>query len=171
MLDIFSQINTFVFDIDGVLTDGTLLVMPGGEMVRRMNIKDGYALQLAVKQGYKVGIISGGISEPVRERLHKLGVKHIYMGVQDKKKTLLEFLSLVESTASTSLFMGDDIPDVEAMLECALPCCPSDACGEVIKISRYISPVQGGFGAARDVIEKVLKLHGNWHSVEGATSR
>lgn len=171
MLDLFSAISTFVFDVDGVLTDGSLLVMPGGEMVRRMNIRDGYALQLAVKQGYRVAVISGGISVPVKERLAKLGVQHVYMGVTDKKAALQEYLSGSGATYSGSLFMGDDIPDIEAMAACALPCCPSDACAEVKSVSRYISPIAGGNGAARDVIEKVLKLHGRWHNLEGVTSR
>lgn len=171
MLEVFSQIKTFVFDVDGVLTDGTLLVMPGGEMVRRMNIKDGYALQLAVKQGYKVAIISGGISQPVKERLNKLGVTDIFMGVTDKRATLQQYLEDNGALASQTLFMGDDMPDIEAMAVCALPCCPVDACPEVKAISRYISPVAGGFGAGRDVIEKVLKLNGKWQTVEGATSR
>ena len=171
MLSTFSLIDTFVFDVDGVLTDGTLLVMPGGEMVRKMSIRDGYALQLAVKQGYRVTIISGGISEPVRERLGKLGVKDVFMGVTDKKAVLLEYLEKVGGSTSSTLFMGDDMPDIEAMTQCALPCCPADACTEVKAISRYISPVAGGFGAGRDVIEKVLKLHGKWQTVEGTSSR
>lgn len=171
MLEIFSKIKTFVFDVDGVLTDGTLLVMPGGEMVRRMNIKDGYALQLAVKQGYRVAIISGGISMPVKERLEKLGVRDVKMGVADKKAVLLEYLSSVGAQPSETLFMGDDMPDIEAMQQCGMPCCPADACAEVKAISLYISPVAGGFGCGRDVIEKVMKLHGRWHTAEGATSR
>ncbi len=171
MLDIFARIDTFVFDIDGVLTDGTLIVMPGGEMVRRMNIKDGYALQLAVKQGFRVVIISGGISAPVKERLEKLGIKDVFMGVPDKKATLLQYLAANGTLASNTLFMGDDMPDIEAMRQCALPCCPADACPEVKAISLYISPVAGGFGCGRDVIEKVMKLKGKWHTMEGATSR
>ncbi len=171
MLDIFAQIDTFVFDIDGVLTDGTLLVMPGGEMVRKMNIKDGYALQLAVKQGFRVAIISGGISAPVKERLEKLGIKDVFMGVLDKKATLLEYLTGCGALPATTLFMGDDMPDIEAMKQCAMPCCPSDACAEVKAISKYISPIPGGFGCGRDVIEKVLKQKGKWQMAEGATSR
>jgi 3-deoxy-D-manno-octulosonate 8-phosphate phosphatase (KDO 8-P phosphatase) len=171
VLDIFSKIQTFVFDIDGVLTDGTLLVLPGGEMVRRMNIKDGYALQLAVKQGYKVAVISGGKSEPVRERLEKLGITDVFMGVTDKKKTLITYLENLNQSLTTTLFMGDDVPDLKAMEVCIMPCCPADACAEVKNISKYISPVPGGFGAARDVIEKVMKLRGNWQHIEDIASR
>jgi 3-deoxy-D-manno-octulosonate 8-phosphate phosphatase (KDO 8-P phosphatase) len=171
MLDYFSKIDTFVFDIDGVLTDGSLLVMPGGEMVRRMNIKDGYALQLAVKQGYRLAIISGGKSAPVKERLEKLGVINIFMGILDKRETLHQFLEESGGNPGSTLFMGDDIPDLEAMNTCFLPCCPADACQEVKATSKYISPMAGGYGAVRDVIEKVLKLQGKWQHVDGATSR
>jgi 3-deoxy-D-manno-octulosonate 8-phosphate phosphatase (KDO 8-P phosphatase) len=159
LLDIFARIDTFVFDIDGVLTDGTLIVMPGGEMVRRMNIKDGYALQLAVKQGFRVAIISGGISAPVKDRLEKLGIKDVFMGVIDKKATLLKYLADHGANPSNALYMGDDMPDIEAMQLCGMPCCPADACPEVRAIS------------GRDVIEKVMKLHGKWQTVEGASSR
>jgi 3-deoxy-D-manno-octulosonate 8-phosphate phosphatase (KDO 8-P phosphatase) len=171
LLSEFAKIKTFVFDVDGVLTDGTLLLLPDGEMARTMNIKDGYALQLAIKQGYSVVIISGGLSELVKKRLQKLGIQHVFMGVQDKKSVLLDFLKTHNLSAETSLFMGDDMPDIEAMERCGLPCCPADACAEVKTISRYISPIKGGFGCGRDVIEKVLKLHGKWQAIEGATSR
>jgi 3-deoxy-D-manno-octulosonate 8-phosphate phosphatase (KDO 8-P phosphatase) len=171
VLEYFSKIETFVFDVDGVLTDGSLLVMPDGEMVRRMNIKDGYALQLAIKQGYKVCIISGGKSQPVKERLEKLGVKDVFMGVLDKKQTLYQYLASTGGQPETTLFMGDDIPDLEAMTTCLLPCCPSDACQEVKSISKYISPIAGGFGAGRDVIEKVMKLQDKWQHIESASSR
>jgi 3-deoxy-D-manno-octulosonate 8-phosphate phosphatase (KDO 8-P phosphatase) len=171
VLEYFSKIETFVFDVDGVLTDGSLLVMPDGEMVRRMNIKDGYALQLAVKHGYKVCIISGGKSHPVKERLEKLGVQDVFMGVTDKKKTLLQYLASAGGKPETTLFMGDDIPDLEAMSACLLPCCPFDACQEVKSISKYISPIAGGFGAGRDVIEKVMKLQDKWRHIESASSR
>lgn len=171
MLSAFAKIETFVFDVDGVLTDGTLLLLPDGEMARTMNIKDGYALQLAVKQGYTVVIISGGLSELVKSRLQKLGVAHVFMGVHDKKSVLLDFLNTHNLSAETALFMGDDMPDIEAMETCGLPCCPADACAEVKAVSRYISPIKGGFGCGRDVIEKVMKLHGKWQTLEGTASR
>jgi 3-deoxy-D-manno-octulosonate 8-phosphate phosphatase (KDO 8-P phosphatase) len=171
LLSAFAQINTFVFDVDGVLTDGTLLLLPGGEMARTMNIKDGYALQLAVKQGFPVFIISGGKSDLVKERLEKLGVTQVFMGVTDKKALLLDLLGQNGILTETTLFMGDDIPDLDAMKSVGLPCCPADACSEIKAISRYVSPVAGGFGCARDVIERVMKLQDKWHAVEGATSR
>lgn len=163
VLQLFKPINTFVFDVDGVLTDGTLLVLPNGVMARRMNIKDGYALQLAVKKGYHVVIISGGISTEVQERLHKLGVQHVFMQVQDKVAVLTEFMQQHNVSKHQVLFMGDDMPDAPAMRLVDLPACPADAATDIKAIAQYISPIHGGAGCARDVIEKVLKLQGNWN--------
>ncbi len=171
MLSAFAQITTFVFDVDGVLTDGTLLLLPDGEMARSMNIKDGFALQLAVKQGYPVFIISGGKSNLVKERLEKLGVVEVFMGVTDKKALLQQLLAKHNLSAATTLFMGDDMPDLEAMQAVGFPCCPADACQEVKAISRYVSNLSGGYGCAREVIEKVMKLQQKWQFTEGVTSR
>lgn len=162
VLELFKKITTFVFDVDGVLTDGNLIVMPGGLMARRMNIKDGYALQLAVKKGYHVVAISGGKSPEVKERLTKLGVVNVCMQVEDKKNVLQNFMQENNLQQSEVLFMGDDIPDYEVMKLAGLPCCPSDAAVEIKEISKYISPLQGGAGCAREVIEKVMKLRGDW---------
>jgi 3-deoxy-D-manno-octulosonate 8-phosphate phosphatase (KDO 8-P phosphatase) len=162
VLEYFKPVTTFVFDVDGVLTDGTLLVMPDGLMARRMNIKDGYALQLAVKKGYRVIVISGGISPHVQERLIKLGVNEVFMGIKDKLYCLKEYLSKNSLQQEEVMFMGDDIPDYEVMLNVGLPCCPIDAVSEIKSISKYISPFKGGEGCGRDVIEKVLKLRGTW---------
>ncbi len=171
MLTYFQNITCFAFDVDGVLTDGTLFLMPDGEMVRRMNIKDGYALQLAVKQGYTVVIISGGQSALVQERLHKLGIEHVFMGVHNKKQVLLQFLEEQHLSPDQTLFMGDDVPDIEVMEAVAMPCCPADACSEIIALSRYVSPLTGGTGCGRDVIEKTMRLHGKWQHIQTATSR
>lgn len=162
MLNAFANINTFVFDVDGVLTDGTLLVLEGGQMARRMNIKDGYALQLAIKKGYRVVVISGGISEPVKERLVKLGVTDVMMNVKDKKACLQEYVFSNNLVWEKLLFMGDDIPDYLPMTMVGLPCCPSDAATEIKSVSRFISSLPGGQGCVREVIEKVLKLNGHW---------
>lgn len=162
LLEQFSRIKTFVFDVDGVLTDGSLLIPDDGQMIRRMNIKDGYALQLALKRGYRVVIISGGASEAVRERLNRLGVQDVYLKVQDKKNVLSEYVMRHQLSWHELLFMGDDIPDYQVMLLAGLPCCPADAAPEIQQISKYISPVSGGFGCARDVIEKTLKLNDDW---------
>lgn len=163
MLEKFAAIDTFVFDIDGVLTDGTLLVLPDGVMARRMNIKDGYALQLAVKRGYKVVVISGGDSEEVKDRMAKLGVIDVFMKVTDKLKQLTDYLAANGGNFSTVLFMGDDIPDAAVMRAVALPACPADAVTDIKAISLYISPFKGGEGCGRDVIEKTMRLRGHWY--------
>jgi len=162
VLELFKPITTFVFDVDGVLTDGNLLVIPGGAMVRRMNIKDGYALQLAIKRGYNIVVISGGNSPEVKERLNKLGVSNVWMQVQDKKQVLQNFMKQNGLEQNEILFMGDDIPDYDVMNCVGLPCCPADAAVEIKQISKYVSPLPGGVGCARDVIEKVMKLRGDW---------
>lgn len=162
MLDLFGSITTFVFDVDGVLTDGTLFVFENGEQVRRMNIKDGYALQLAIKKGYRVAIFSGSVSEAVVKRLNKLGVMDVFMDVKDKKSRIQEYMLQHQINAEEMLFMGDDIPDYSIMKEVALPCAPSDAVPEIKQIAKYISPSPGGQGCVRDVIEKVLKLRDHW---------
>lgn len=162
MLDLFGSITTFVFDVDGVLTDGTLFVFENGEQVRRMNIKDGYALQLAIKKGYRVAIFSGSVSEAVVKRLNKLGVMDVFMDVKDKKSRIQEYMLQYQISAEEMLFMGDDIPDYSIMKEVALPCAPSDAVPEIKQIAKYISPSPGGQGCVRDVIEKVLKLRDHW---------
>ena len=162
MLKSFQNISTFVFDMDGVLTDGSLLVMDNGLMIRRMHIKDGYALQLAVKRGYMIFIISGSDSPQVRERLLRLGVNNVYMKVENKLKKLQELSTQFRIEKENILYMGDDIPDLEVMQYCGLACCPADAVSEIKNISKYISPVKAGEGCVRDVIEKVMKLQGKW---------
>ena len=158
----FKQIKTFVFDVDGVLTDGTVWVMDEKQMVRRMNIKDGYALQLAIRQGYRVLIISGGSSEAVKIRLERLGVTDIYMGVHNKKEVLAEYAVQHSLQWNEILFMGDDIPDYITMQMTGMPCAPANAAPEIKQISKYISALDGGHGCVRDVIEKVLKLNAHW---------
>ncbi len=163
MLEHFNYINTFIFDVDGVLTDGSLLVMPNGLMARRMNIKDGYALQLAVKKGYQVIVISGGNAPEVKDRLNKLGVSQVHMHVTEKLGLLKSILKETNSAPNSCIFMGDDIPDLECMKWVGLPVCPADAVSEIKDIALYISSIPGGMGCARDVIEKVMKLRGDWN--------
>ena len=163
MLDSFKHITTFVFDVDGVLTNGTLMLLPNGVMARSMNIKDGYALQLAIKKGYRVLVISGGDSEEVIDRLNKLVVTEVWMKVKDKKSLLDKYLKEHTIENKAVLYMGDDIPDLAVMQLAGLPCCPADAVQEIKEISIYISHLSGGAGCARDVIEKVLKLRGDWN--------
>ena len=162
MLELFRRITTFVFDVDGVLTDGTLFVFDNGEQVRRMNIKDGYALQLAIKKGYRIAIFSGGVSEAVISRLKKLGITDVFMNVKDKRSGVLNYIEQHNITWGEVLFMGDDIPDHSVMREAALPCAPCDAVPEIKEIAKYISAFPGGKGCVRDVIEKVLKLNDDW---------
>lgn len=171
VLELFKNITTLVFDMDGVLTDGSITLLPGGGMVRRMNVKDGYGLQLAIKKGYHIMVISGGDSPEAQERLAKLGVEHIYMKAADKKNILQAFFTQFNLQAGEVLFMGDDIPDYEVMQMVGLPCCPRDAVAEIKEISKYISPVKGGDGCVRDVIEKVLKLRGDWEINTAIKSR
>jgi len=167
----FKEIKAFVLDVDGVLTDGSLLLLEDGQMVRKMNIKDGYALQLAIKKGYHILVISGGNSEAVKLRLQKLGVVEVFMNVSDKEKILLEYVSRYNLKWEEVLYMGDDIPDLVPMKIVGLPCCPADAVPEIKSISHYVSQVNGGYGCVRDVIEKVLKLNGYWNLDSSVPSR
>lgn len=162
ILDQFKQITTFVFDVDGVLTDGTLFVFDDGQFVRRMNIKDGFALQLAVKKGYRVAVISGGASDAVTNRLNRLGIRDVFMQVTDKKKKLIEYVQQHNLAWNEILFMGDDLPDFEVLQLVGMPCAPADAVSEIKQVAKYISLAPGGQGCVRDVIEKVLKLNDHW---------
>ena len=162
LLSSFKTISCFVFDVDGVLTDGGLLVTPDGQWLRRMNIKDGYALQLAVKKGYRILILSGATSEPVANRLSKLGITDIHQGVADKAARLREYMQSHGLQPAQVLFMGDDIPDYSALQVAGMPCWPADAVVEVRNICKYVSPQAGGMGCVRDVVEKVMKLNGHW---------
>ncbi len=169
-LALFKNIKLFVLDVDGVLTDGTLLLLNSGEMARSMNIKDGYALQLAIKKGYGILIISGGASEAVKTRLEKLGIQNIFLAVKNKQAVLVDFATKHNYTWSQVLYMGDDVPDVLPMQMVGLACAPSDAVQEIKSIAHYISPIAGGKGCVRDVIEKVLKLNGDWNDAENLAS-
>ncbi len=162
VLETFSKIRHFIFDIDGVLTNGLLLINQDGSLQRSMNIKDGYALQLAIKKGYSISIISGAKEEGLKKRLHGLGITDIHLGISEKYVKLQEIMKINAIDLSSALYMGDDMPDVEPMSKVILPCCPADACDEIKQISVYISPKKGGEGCVRDVIEKVLKLNQDW---------
>ena len=157
-----NKISTFVFDVDGVLTDGSVMVFQNGQLVRTMNVKDGYALQLAVKKGYRIAIISGGNNTDVRERLNGLGVVDVYLNASDKIEALDELKNIYDLNLEEVLYMGDDIPDLQVMKECGLATCPADAAEEIKAICHYVSPRNGGKGCARDVIEQVLKVQGKW---------
>lgn len=157
-----SKIRGLVFDVDGVLSLNTIPMDAEGQPLRTLNIKDGYAIQLAVKKGLEVGIITGGISEVIRKRYEYLHVQHIYIGASYKMRELHDFMQRTGLQPDEILYMGDDIPDYEVMRFVGLPVCPADAAPEVKDISRYVSPRYGGEGAARDVIEQVLRAQGKW---------
>jgi len=170
VLELFQPVKAFVFDVDGVLTDATVQVTEAGDMLRTMSIRDGYALQLAVKKGYKVWVISGGKSEGVRIRLNRLGITEVHLDVRNKTSVLNKLVKDSDGNFANLLYMGDDIPDHAVMQLCGLPCCPADAVAEVKQVSKYISPLAGGKGCVREVIEKVLKLNGDWDMPDGVAS-
>lgn len=157
------KVKLFVFDIDGVLTNGSLLVLETGEMARNMSVKDGYALQLAVKKGYKILVISGADSPAAKLRLEKLGIKDVFLKTLDKAAVLSKFMSKNKLAKEEVLYMGDDMPDIKPMQLSGIPCCPEDAVPQVKAISKYISRYKGGNGCVRDVIEKTLTLNGQWN--------
>lgn len=156
------DITTFIFDVDGVLTNGDIIASDSGEFLRTFNIKDGYALQLAVKKGYHVCVISGGKGLAMQKRFEGLGIQEIFLGVSDKVAVFNTLLTKYNITCEEILYMGDDIPDLKVMQLVGLPTCPSDAVPEIKAISQYISPHTGGKTAVRDVIEKVLKVQQKW---------
>ena len=162
-LEKIKSIKAFIFDVDGVLTDGLVHVTDSGEQLRRFNIKDGYALQLAVKCGYKIAVITGGSSEGVRLRLRGLGISDIHMKVDSKVEVYNQLMADHHLKAADILYMGDDIPDLHVMQLAGLPVCPADAVEEIKAISEYISPKNGGKGCVRDIIEKVLKIQNKWY--------
>ncbi len=170
-LELFKPVTAFVFDVDGVLTDGTVLVLNGGLQARRMNIKDGFALQMALKKGYRIKVISGGNSPEVQERLEKLGVTDVSMAVIDKKKALVDFMTGKKLKKEQVLYMGDDLPDLPALHAAGISCCPADAVSEVRDSVLYISPFKGGDTCVRDVIEIVLRLNSHWEYTEHVASK
>ncbi len=156
------HINTFIFDYDGVLTDGTVYPSVDGEMMRTANVKDGYALQLAVKKGYNVAIISGGKSESMTQRLKALNIQDVHLGVKNKMEVFHKYMKEKSLEKEQVLYMGDDIPDYHIMQEVGVATCPEDAVEEIKSISDYISHKEGGKGAVRDIIQQVLKVQGKW---------
>ncbi len=162
--EIMPQITTFIFDVDGVMTDGTVTIFPNGELIRKMNTKDGYALKTAVEMGYHVCIISGGTNLAVKSRLKGLGITDIYLGAQNKMDQLDEYLDIYNIPAKNVLYMGDDIPDFPIMQIVGLPACPKDAVPEIQHLAKYISQKKGGKGCVRDVIEQVLKVQDKWNN-------
>jgi 3-deoxy-D-manno-octulosonate 8-phosphate phosphatase (KDO 8-P phosphatase) len=161
-LEEFRSIKTFIFDVDGVLTNSQLIILENGRLLRKMNTRDGFAIKEAIKFGFKVFIITGGSSTGVKLRLEGLGVSGLYLGIQEKMDAFEEIIDVYDIEPDEVLYMGDDIPDYEVMRRVGIPACPSDAAPEIKHLSRYISPKKGGEGCVRDVIEKVLKLNNKW---------
>jgi len=164
ILDKLLKIKAFAFDVDGVMTDGSILLTEDGKYLRTFNIRDGYAIRKAMSAGYKIVIISGGKSEGVEKRLRDLGVMDIYLGIEEKTPTLLKWLKSNDVNLEELAYMGDDILDLEAMQFANLKSCPADAVPEVKSIVNYISPIAGGKGCVRDLIEMVLKAQDRWLS-------
>ena len=163
----FKEINTFIFDVDGVLTNGGLYIFPDGKFVRKMNAKDGFALKLALKMGFNIAIITGGREKNIKERLEKLGINNIFLNAHNKLPILNKYLSENNLDPKKSLYMGDDIPDLKAMNKVGLACCPKDAVYEIKQISDYISNIKGGEGCVRDIIEQILKANNKWNYTDG----
>lgn len=160
------NITTFIFDFDGVLSDGKIYVLPDGDQIRATGVKDGYALQYALRKGYHVAIISGGYSESMRLRYKNFPGMDIFLQVRDKVQVYNEYLASKNIKPEEVLFMGDDIPDYKVMMLSGLKCCPADAAQEIKEIADYISFQNGGCGAARDVIEQVMKSQGKWFDAD-----
>ncbi len=156
------KVNTFIFDYDGVLTDGSVLLTSDGDALRTANVKDGYAMQLAIKKNYRIAIISGGYSESMKRRFETLKIKDVFLGVDKKIDVYNQYLETHKLDKENVLFMGDDIPDYEIMLQVGVPTCPADAVEEIKKAATYISHQTGGHGCVRDIIEQVLKVQGKW---------
>ena len=157
-----ARCEAFVFDVDGVMTDGGIIPTPDGDFIRRYNAKDGYALAYAIKIGYKVCIITGGRGRTLENRLRMLGIDHFYVDCMDKITAIREYMAGQGLDPANVIYMGDDIPDLDCMREVGLPVCPADAAAEVIEASRYVSEFRGGEGAVRDIVEQVLRARGAW---------
>ncbi|MGY8933833.1 MAG: KdsC family phosphatase [Flavobacteriales bacterium] len=165
-----TKITTLIFDVDGVLTDGSIIVATNGDMYRKMHTKDGYALKTAVDKGFNVCIISGGNNEGVRLRLKGLGIKDVHLGAHHKTETMNTYLEENSILKEQVLYMGDDIPDLQVMKEVGLPCCPQDAVQEIKRVSKYVSHKKGGKGCVRDVIEQVLKVQNKWLDTDSVSA-
>lgn len=168
--EILPQITTFIFDVDGVLTNGKVQILPDGEMTRNMSVRDGFALKSAMEQGFNVAIISGGTSESVRTRLNYLGIKHVYLKIYDKLQQFESYCDMMNISPEEVMYMGDDLPDLEVLRVVALACAPQDADSEVLNVAQYVSHKKGGEGAVRDIIEQVMRVQGKWQ-IEGNPSK
>ena len=158
----FRHIHTFMFDVDGVMTNSELLITESGELLRKMSVRDGFAIKRAIEEKFRIIVITGGTSKGTIERLKALGIKDVMFGANNKLKHYEALLDQYHLDEDGILYMGDDLPDYEIMRRVGLACCPFDATPEIMSISKYVSPMKGGEGCVRDVIEKVMKLNGVW---------
>ena len=159
---LLKEITTFILDVDGVLTNGKILVTSKGKMLREMNTKDGFIIKYALDKGFKIFIISGGTNKGVKERLKDLGIKEIFLGEYTKKDTYEKLIKKYNLKKDEIVYMGDDIPDIPVMKKIGVPCCPNDAVPDVKQISIYISKKNGGQGCVRDIIEQTLRVQNKW---------
>jgi 3-deoxy-D-manno-octulosonate 8-phosphate phosphatase (KDO 8-P phosphatase) len=157
-----SVIKAFIFDVDGVLTDGTLLALNSGEQARAFHIRDGFAIRHALRQGYRIAVISGREEEGVRKRLESLDIRDVFLGVDDKMKIFNNYINTYRLDPAHIAYMGDDVPDAEVMRRCAVAACPSDAARDVREISNYMAQLPGGHGAVRELIEEVMRIQNTW---------
>ncbi len=162
LFDKMRAVKAFVLDVDGVLTDNMMMVTEAGELLRTVNVRDGQVIKWAIRAGYQIAIITGGRSEGVKKRFTELGVAEYYSGIQEKWPAFQSFLQRSDLLVSEICYMGDDLPDLPVLRKVALACCPADAVPEVLEVCDYVSPLGGGAGCVRDVLEKVMKLQGNW---------
>ena len=160
--EIIADVEALIFDVDGVMTDGKIIPIEGGDFIRCYYAKDGYALAYAVKHGCKVCVISGGFGANLESRMRRLGIEHYYLGCMDKIAALADFAAKTGVNLKNAVYMGDDIPDLECMQQVGVPVAPADACSEVLDAALYVSEYNGGAGAVRDIIEQVLRVQGKW---------
>ena len=160
--ELLKEITTFILDVDGVLTNGKILVTSKGKMLREMNTKDGFIIKYALDKGFKIFIISGGTNKGVKERLKDLGIEEIFLGEHTKKDTYDRLIKKYNLKRNEIVYMGDDIPDIPVMKKIGVPCCPNDAVPDVKQISIYISKKNGGQGCVRDIIEQTLRVQNKW---------
>ena len=160
--ELLKEITTFILDVDGVLTNGKILVTSKGKMLREMNTKDGFIIKYALGKGFKIFIISGGTNKGVKERLKDLGIEEIFLGEHTKKDTYDKLIKKYNLKKNEIVYMGDDIPDIPVMKKIGVPCCPNDAVPDVKQISIYISKKNGGQGCVRDIIEQTLRVQNKW---------
>jgi 3-deoxy-D-manno-octulosonate 8-phosphate phosphatase (KDO 8-P phosphatase) len=157
-----SKISTLIFDVDGVLSDGKVFFMSDGTTLRNLNLKDSYALQLAIKKGFRIIIITGGSSQPLKDSLHRLGIEYVFLKQHDKLACYKDCMNELGFTDEQALYMGDDLPDYEVMQRVNVACCPADAAVEIKEVSIYVSPKKGGDGCVRDIVEQVMRVQNKW---------